>query len=70
MLGIEKPDTSYVGAPRGGTRLEVNDRVLLYGKASVLKNLDERRSGAAGNWEHHKAVDEQQRSEQEQVTQI
>ncbi|HCO24865.1 TrkA C-terminal domain-containing protein [Gimesia maris] len=70
VLGIEKPDTSYVGAPRGGTRLEVNDRVLLYGKASVLKNLDERRSGAAGNWEHHKAVDEQQRSEQEQVTQI
>ncbi|HAW32267.1 MAG TPA: potassium transporter TrkA [Planctomycetaceae bacterium] len=70
VLGIEKPDTSYVGAPRGGTLLEVNDRVLLYGKASVLKNLDERRSGAAGNWEHHKAVDEQQRSEQEQVTQI
>lgn len=63
VLGIEKPDTSYVGAPRGETRLEINDRVLLYGKANVLRNLDERRSGAAGNWEHHKAVDEQKRSE-------
>ncbi|HAH45068.1 TrkA C-terminal domain-containing protein [Gimesia sp.] len=69
VLGIEKPDTTYVGAPRGETELEVNDRVLLYGKASVLRNLDERRSGAGGNWEHHKAVDEQKRSEQEQISQ-
>ncbi|QDV17514.1 TrkA-C domain protein [Gimesia panareensis] len=66
VLGIEKDDSTYIGAPRGDTTLEVNDRVLLYGKASVLQNLDERRSGAAGNWEHHKAVDDQQRSEEQE----
>ncbi|QDU49248.1 TrkA C-terminal domain-containing protein [Gimesia panareensis] len=66
VLGIEKDDSTYIGAPRGDTTLEVNDRVLLYGKASVLQNLDERRSGAAGNWEHHKSVDDQQRREEQE----
>lgn len=63
VLGIEKPDATYIGAPRGDTPLEANDTVLLYGKASVLRNLDERRTGAAGNWEHHKAVDDQKRNQ-------
>lgn len=63
VLGVEKPDSTYIGAPRGETVLEPEDTVLLYGKASILQNLDERRSGAAGNWEHHKAVDEQRRTE-------
>ncbi|QDU09800.1 TrkA C-terminal domain-containing protein [Gimesia aquarii] len=63
VLGIEKPDTTYIGAPRGNTRLEVNDTILLYGKADILKNLDERRTGASGNWEHHKAVDEQKQND-------
>jgi len=67
VLGIEKNDSTYIGAPRGNTRLEVNDHVLLYGKAEVLRNLDERRNGAEGNWEHHKAVDEQQRSEKQET---
>ena len=70
VLGIEKPDNSYIGAPRGDTQLEADDTVLLYGKASVLKNLDERRTGAAGNWEHHKAVDDQKRNEQNQAKSV
>jgi len=67
VLGIEKNDSTYIGAPRGETRLEVNDRVLLYGQARVLKNLDERRSGAAGNWEHHMAVDDQKHNEEQEA---
>lgn len=59
VLGVEKSDTSYIGAPRGETRLENNDTVLLYGRIEVVQNLDERRSGSDGNWEHHKAVEKQ-----------
>ncbi|MAT15184.1 MAG: potassium transporter TrkA [Planctomyces sp.] len=60
VLGIERADGHYIGAPRGDTLMHVNDNLLLYGQAQVLKNLDERRQGAMGNWEHHKAVEHQQ----------
>ncbi|QDU78362.1 TrkA-C domain protein [Polystyrenella longa] len=69
VLGIERADGVYIGAPRGDTVLGVNDVLLLYGKAGTLKNLDERCKGAEGNWEHHKAVEQQQQvilSEQEE----
>ncbi|MEZ6046383.1 MAG: TrkA C-terminal domain-containing protein [Planctomycetaceae bacterium] len=60
VLGIERADGTYIGAPRGDTVLNVQDILLLYGQAPTLKNLDERRKGALGNWEHHKAVEHQQ----------
>lgn len=65
VLGIEKANHTYIGAPRGPHVLEPDDTVILYGRQEVLVNLDERRAGAAGNWEHHKTVDRQQRVEQE-----
>lgn len=61
VLGIEKSDGIYVGAPRGHHQLQEGDTILIYGRQPVLSNLDERRSGARGNWDHHKAVDQQRR---------
>lgn len=61
VLGIEKPDGTYLGAPRGGTRLAVDDRLVLYGRQDIIANLDERRAGSSGNWEHVKAVEQHQR---------
>ena len=61
VLGIEKPDGNYLGAPRGSTKLEVNDRVVLYGHQDTIANLDERRAGHSGNWEHVKAVEQHHR---------
>ncbi len=59
VLGVEKGGGTYLGAPRGQTKLCPGDTVLLYGPRETLAGLDERRAGSAGNWEHHKAVEEQ-----------
>ena len=59
VLGIEAADRKYIGAPRGETCLSAGDTVLMYGPRAVLENLDERRAGSEGNWEHHKAVEQQ-----------
>lgn len=63
VLGIEKADGTYFGAPRGQTELNAQDIVLLYGRGEVLSKLDERRKGARGNWDHHKSVDQQKKVE-------
>ena len=46
VLGIEKPDGSYLGAPRGHTRLENGDCLILYGEQQSLVDLDHRRAPA------------------------
>lgn len=70
VLGIERPDGSYNGAPRGDNTLHANDALLLYGRQEVITNLDERRGGAEGNWEHFKSIERQAKVEQEQRTQV
>jgi len=67
VLGIERPGADYLGAPRGTTRLKAGDTVILYGPRDVLTNLDERRAGSSGNWDHHKAVDKQLKAQREQA---
>lgn len=67
VLGIEKMGGTYVGAPRGKTKLSVEDTVLLYGPRDMLKKLDERVAGSDGNWEHHVAVDQQRKVEKREL---
>ncbi|WDI44381.1 TrkA C-terminal domain-containing protein [Bremerella sp. P1] len=57
VLGVDRPGVDYIGIPRGHTRLQAGDTVILYGQRDVLMNLDERRAGSRGNWDHHRAVD-------------
>lgn len=66
VLGIERPDGIYVGAPRGDSRVSAGDTLLLYGQHEVLANLDERRKGYEGNWEHFRSIERQRRVEQEE----
>jgi len=66
VLGIERPDGTYIGAPRGHNTLEAGDVLLLYGRGEALKSLDQRRTGSEGNWEHFKAVDRQKKLESEE----
>lgn len=67
VLGIERPGADYIGIPRGHTRLQAGDTVILYGQRDVLMNLDERRAGSRGNWDHHRAVDKQLQAQREQA---
>ena len=67
VLGIEKQDGTYLGAPRGQATLSPGDTVLMYGPRDVLSELDQRQIGSAGNWEHHKAVDHQKSVERNEL---
>lgn len=69
VLGIYRDDGSYVGAPKGDTRLYSDDTVILYGRGKTLRNIDERRADTAGEAAHDEAVNEQQRHEAKEEAQ-
>jgi hypothetical protein len=59
-LGVRRPDGTYLGAPKGRTEIKPEDTLLLYGRATALARLDERRKGRGGDQQHEEAVQEQQ----------
>lgn len=61
VLGVEKADGSYIGAPGGDTRLEAGDTILVYGHTEGLEELSRRSAGPPGDAAHRKAVIEQER---------
>lgn len=61
VLGIHRSEGGYVGVPKPDTRLYAGDRVILYGRARAISELDERRSGSKGDEEHGRAVGAQRR---------
>lgn len=67
VLGVETMAGEYLGAPRGQTKLTPGDNVIVYGPSQTLAELDKRRAGSSGNWDHHKAVDKQRQIEAEQT---
>lgn len=60
VLGITRPDGTYLGAPEGSTAPRGGDTVLLYGRAASLAALDERRRGRQGDAEHRREVRRQE----------
>ncbi len=45
VLGIHRPDGSYLGVPRGGTTIRAGDQLVLYGRDERLRELEDRRRG-------------------------
>lgn len=69
VLGIERHDGSYIGAPTASTRVEAGDVMLIYGAGSVLAELSGRPAGPAGTEAHEANVRANQvRIEAEQAT--
>lgn len=66
VLGIERTDGDYVGAPRGSTPVHAGDTLVLYGRSDTLAELDRRRGGGAGDAAHAAAVSDQERRMQAQ----
>lgn len=56
VLGINRPDGGYLGAPDGATRVQADDVVILYGLAEAVRAIDERKRGPLGDAEHERAV--------------
>jgi TrkA-C domain len=64
VLGIERTDGSYVGAPRGPTAVRPGDLLIVYGRTSRLKELDRRPAGSDGDRAHREAVGSQREHEE------
>ena len=69
ILGIQRADGSYIGAPTGKTRIYEKDTMILYGRQEALAEIDRRRTGHAGDNAHKKAVAKQQVVVKEQTQQ-
>ena len=66
VLGIERADGRYVGAPRGKTELHPGDVLIVYGRDETLADLDRRTAGPQGNRRHIEAVQKQAELEREE----
>jgi len=66
VLGIERPDGRYIGAPGFDTRVEAGEILLLYGQQERLNELDQRPAGADGDRAHAAAVAAQRRAAAEE----
>lgn len=61
VLGIERDDGTYFGAPSFASRVDPGDILLLYGRRSRLGELDDRPGGAEGDEAHRLAVSAERR---------
>jgi hypothetical protein len=69
VLGIRRTDGSFLGAPRGHTRVHEHDTLILYGFADVLEELGLRRVGMEGDRAHVEHVSEiEERLAEEEAT--
>lgn len=58
VLGIRRTDGTFLGAPRGHTRIHEHDTLILYGYADVLEDLGNRKVGMAGDRAHLELMSE------------
>ena len=66
VLGIERADGSYVGAPHGGTFIYPIDNLIIYGRKTALVELDSRPEGTTGEYAHLQAIAIQKQLEKQQ----
>jgi hypothetical protein len=66
VLGIERENGDYVGAPRGHTGVESGDLLILYGSDDALDRLDRRPKGAEGERGHREGVAEERKARDRQ----
>ncbi len=59
VLGVKRPDGTYLGAPKGPTCIRDNDILIMYGRSPVLAELDRRDAGWRGDVAHKQSVNEQ-----------
>lgn len=67
ILGIEREDGTYIGTPQKSTEIHPHDTIMLYGRASSLESLDNRRDDMKGYIQHRSAMFEQERISREEA---
>lgn len=58
VLGIQREDGSYIGAPRGSTPILAEDVLIVYGPRPCVAELDQRPAGPEGDRAHEEAAAE------------
>jgi len=66
VLGVTRENGDYLGAPDGETEVMADDVLILYGRAGVMKDLDERKRGFLGNMAHHQRMLDQKKIERQE----
>ncbi|GAB6060975.1 TrkA C-terminal domain-containing protein [Desulfonatronum parangueonense] len=61
VLGIKKPDGTYIGVIGGDDSIEEGDSLVIYGRIQAIKDIDQRRKGRQGEIKHQQAVQEQEK---------
>jgi len=56
VLGINRLDGTFIGAPRGSSVILAGDTIIMYGKLDMVERLDARHRGYEGEVEHRQAV--------------
>ena len=64
VLGVNRPDGSYIGVPTGSTVVQAGDTLVIYGREGSLCELDRRRAGVAGDRAHREAIAAQEQVEE------
>jgi len=60
VLGIDRHDGDFLGAPTGQSVVRAGDTVIAYGLLTHLQDLDDRHKGRDGDRAHRQAVREQE----------
>ena len=66
VLGITRTGGRFFGAPDGETEIKAGDVLILYGRAEVIMDLDQRQHGFSGNMAHQKKIVDQKKIEREE----
>jgi hypothetical protein len=66
VLGIQRKDGPYIGAPGGTTKILPEDILTIYGKASIFKELDSRKKGRQGDKKHEEAVEKHEENQEKE----
>lgn len=61
VLGIDRRNGDYLGAPKPDRKILPGDVLLIYGRVAALERLDCRQAGPSGAAEHEEAVAEERR---------
>jgi hypothetical protein len=65
-FGVTRADGLFLGAPDGETEIKADDVLILYGRAEVMIDLDQRQHGFTGNMAHQKNIIDQKHIEREE----
>jgi len=69
VLGITRKDGRFIGAPDGGTAIHANDDLILYGRATAMRDLDQRKTGFRGFVAHRQQIADQEKVVREEKQQ-